>query len=237
MASTAFSAPATLPPGRRVYAIGDVHGCLDKLVALHQRIARDLADRPVAHPVVIHLGDYIDRGPDSAGVIRHLLKGFAGAPTVNLLGNHEQMMLDAVEAGHPDALGHWMVNGGRAALHSWNVPVPSGPRPLADQIPAEHLRFLRGLSLAHRIGGYAFVHAGIRPGLPFERQSRHDLVWIREPFLSWPGDLGVVVVHGHTPTEAPVVKVNRIGVDTGAVLGHKLTCAVLEAEELRFLFA
>ncbi len=237
MVSTGLLAPATLPPGQRVYAIGDVHGCLDRLVTLHERIARDLAERPIAEPLVLHIGDYIDRGPDSAGVIRHLQRGFAGAPTVNLMGNHELMMIEALDGDHPDAIGHWLANGGRASLRSWGVEEPIEADAIRKRIPDEHLHFIRELAPWHRAGGYAFVHAGIRPGVAFERQSRHDLMWMREPFLSSPGSFGVVVVHGHTPTEGPVVKSNRIGIDTGAVLGGPLTCVVLEAETVRFLFA
>jgi serine/threonine protein phosphatase 1 len=233
----AMPAPAILPPGRRVYAIGDIHGCLDRLVAMHERIAADLAARPVERPVVVHVGDYVDRGPDSAGVVRHLLRGFAGAEVVNLLGNHEHMMLDAVDDASPGAFQQWMRNGGRAALRSWGVPRGAARQPLRDLFPAEHLRFLRGLPLHHREGGYLFVHAGIWPGLPIEQQSPVDLVWIREPFLSWTGDFGAVVVHGHSPMGGPVVRSNRIGIDTGAVLGGPLTCAVLEADRLEFLFA
>ncbi|MBN9563793.1 MAG: serine/threonine protein phosphatase [Alphaproteobacteria bacterium] len=230
-------APAWLPPGRRVYAIGDVHGCLGRLVALHARIAADLAERPVERPLIVHVGDYVDRGPDSAGVVRHLLQGFSGVEVVNLMGNHEHMMLDALDVADPGAFDHWMRNGGRASLRSWEVPNGAAQDGLREMIPAEHLRFLRRLALHHREGGYLFVHAGIRPGVPIEDQSSLDLMWIREPFLSWTGDHGAVVVHGHTPMEGPVVKSNRIGIDTGAVLGGPLTCAVLELDRVEFLFA
>lgn len=230
-------APAVLPPGRRVYAIGDVHGCLDRLMALHDRIGADLAKRPVASPVLIHVGDYVDRGPDSAGVVRYLLGGFPGAEVVNLMGNHEHMMMEALDEAGPGAFEHWMQNGGRASLRSWEVPADRHTAALSGFIPTEQLRWLRGLVLQHREGGYLFVHAGIRPGVPADRQSRHDLLWIREPFLSWPGDLGLVVVHGHTPMDGPVVKANRVGIDTGAVLGGPLTCVVLEQDRLEFLFA
>ncbi len=153
-------APASLPPGRRIYAIGDIHGCLDRLLTLHERIAADLAARPVERPLVLHVGDYVDRGPDSAGVVRHLLRGFPGAEVVNLMGNHEHMMLDALDAADPGAFDHWMQNGGRASLRSWQVPNGAAGHARRDLLPAEHLRFLRGLALHHREGGYLFVHAG-----------------------------------------------------------------------------
>jgi serine/threonine protein phosphatase 1 len=146
-------------------------------------------------------------------------------------------MLDALDLADPGAFDHWMQNGGGASLRSWEVPSGAAWRGMRDLIPAEHLRFLRDLALHHREGGYLFVHAGIRPGVPIEGQSPIDLMWIREPFLSWTGDHGAVVVHGHSPMEGPVVKSNRIGIDTGAVLGGPLTCAVLELDRVEFLFA
>jgi serine/threonine protein phosphatase 1 len=231
-------APGWLPAGCRVYAIGDVHGCADKLRALHARIAAHLAARPIADPVLVHLGDYIDRGPESAAALAALLAPPAGLRAVNLSGNHEQMMLEAVLTAEPAAFALWMRNGGRPALRSWGLAPDLPPGELRAALPPAHLAFLRGLALSHREGGYLFVHAGVRPGVPLAAQSPHDLLWIREPFLSWPGDLGgVVVVHGHTPMEGPVVKANRIGLDTAAVLGGPLTCAVLERDRVEFLFA
>ncbi len=235
-------APAVLPEGRRIYAVGDIHGCLDRLRALHATIAQDLADRPVASPLLIHLGDYVDRGPDSAGVLRLLQQGFAAAPavnlpTVNLIGNHERMMIEALDGFDPAAFTHWLANGGRAALRSWDVSEPYRAEQARASVSEADRTFVRGLLPYHREGGYLFVHAGVRPGLPLERQSAHDLMWIREPFLSWVGTFGFVVVHGHTPMDGPVVKANRIGIDTGAVLGGPLTCVVLEEKGLRFLFA
>lgn len=230
-------APSRLPPGRRVYAIGDVHGCLGQLVQLHALIEDDLTARPVEHPVLVHLGDYVDRGADSAGVVRELLAAKPRIRTVNLLGNHEQMMLEAAATGDPESFTQWLHNGGTAALRSWGVSPDISPRELKATIPSDHLSFLSKLALQHREGGYLFVHAGIRPGRRLEAQIAYDLIWIREPFLSWEGDHGIIVVHGHTPMQGPVVKSNRIGIDTGAVLGGPLTCLVLEEDRLRFLFA
>ena len=229
-------APASLPPGRRIYAVGDVHGCAEKLTALHQAILADLRDRPIEAPLLVHLGDYIDRGPDSAEVVARLSgPPLPGLPAVNLMGNHEHMMLSALVGDDRDAPGLWLENGGADALHSWGVPQQAAPRDWARRLPPAHLIFLRDLALSHCEGGYLFVHAGIRPGVPLERQTRHDLLWMREPFLSCADDLGVVVVHGHTPKPEPVVRPNRIGIDTGAVLGGPLTCAVLEAYQLGFI--
>jgi serine/threonine protein phosphatase 1 len=232
-------APASLPPGRRVYAVGDVHGCRDRLVALHALIAADLAARPIETPTLVHLGDHVDRGPDSAGVIDLLSAGppIAGLPTVNLMGNHEHMMLAALTAPDTDAAGLWMDNGGQASLLSWDVPPGTSPAHWLAYIPPRHLIFARDLAITHRVGPYLFVHAGLRPGVPLDRQTRDDMLWIREPFLSYAGDLGAVVVHGHTPRPEPEVRRNRIGIDTAAVLGGTLTCAVLEADRLGFLCA
>jgi serine/threonine protein phosphatase 1 len=232
-------APAALPPGERVYAIGDVHGCVERLQDMHHLIAADLAGRPVAHATVVHLGDYIDRGPDSAGVIAELLAPWPGDQPpriVDLMGNHEEMMLMALAAeDDPGRAEHWLRNGGGASLQSWGLGHRDGARAWWLGLPPRHLGFLRGLSLMHRAGGYAFVHAGIRPGIALERQTTDDLLWIREPFLDSEVPCEAVVVHGHTPSDAPQVRPHRINVDTGAVLGGAMTCAVLEADRLAFL--
>ncbi len=233
--------PASLAAGQRVYAIGDVHGCADRLAMMHGAIAEDLAARPVLHALVIHIGDYIDRGPDSAGVIERLLEPFPSVPgstrpqIVNLIGNHEEMLLTALEDGDRRSAELWLANRGGETLASWGLSWRSGPRAWRDSIPPRHLGLLRGLALVYRAGGYLFVHAGLRPGVALEQQQREDLLWIREPFLSWTGKLPAVVVHGHTPDNSPQVRPHRIGIDTGAVLGGPLTCAVLEADQVAFL--
>lgn len=229
-------APASLPPGQRIYAIGDVHGCFERLVAMHEQIAADLVERPVVHAVLIHLGDYVDRGLESAQVVEWLL---AGPPVpaqafINLMGNHEQMMLAAVTQIEADAGDVWMRNGGAESLMSWGVPRTVAPKDWAAHIPRPHLLFLRDLALQHRIGPYLFVHAGVRPGVPLYQQNRQDLLWIREPFLSSRKDHGAVIVHGHSPRRDPFVASNRIGIDTGAVIGGALTCVMLEADKLAF---
>jgi serine/threonine protein phosphatase 1 len=231
-------APALLPPGRRIYAIGDIHGCARQLANLHDRIAEDFAARPVGSALLLHIGDYVDRGADTRGVIARLIDGcpVAGMAMVNLLGNHENTMMEAL-AGERAAGTDWLFAGGRAALESYGIN-PDGPRDVwANLIPQTHQAFLRGLGLMHREGGYAFVHAGVRPGIPLEDQARDDLLRSRQPFLYSEANFGAVVVHGHTPVKAPVVRHNRIAIDTGAVFGGPLTCVVLEADTLGFLTA
>jgi len=232
-------APASLPEGRRIYAIGDIHGMADRLAALHQAIAADLARRPAAAPLLLHIGDYIDRGPDSAGVIERLAAGppLPDVPTVNLLGNHEQTMIEAL-SGDRAAGTDWLYHGGRQALESWGIDPDSPKETWAAGIPPRHLAFVQGLPLSHRDGGYLFVHAGIRPGIALEAQTKEDMLRIRTPFLTSEAAFGAVVVHGHTPVPAPVIRHNRICIDTGAaVFDGPLTCAVLEGQRVGFLVA
>ena len=232
-------APASLPDGHRVYAVGDIHGCDDRLARLHRLIADDLAARPAARPLLLHLGDYVDKGPDSAGVVARLAAGppLPGVPTVNLMGNHERTMLDAL-GGQPAAVTDWRYGGGDPALASWGID-PSAPASgWAEAIPAAHRAFLENLAMHHRLGGYLFVHAGVKPGVPFDRQASDDLLRIRRTFLDSAAEFGAVVVHGHTPVRhGPEIHRNRINLDTGAVFGRDLTCAVLEADRIGFLFA
>lgn len=231
-------APAALPPGRRIYAIGDIHGCNAQLATLHEKIAEDLARRTVRAPLLLHIGDYVDRGPDSTGVVARLLRGSVidHVPVINLKGNHEQTMLDAL-SGDRAAGTDWLFQGGRVALESYGAD-PDGPRERwVDAVPPAHQKFLRDLVMSHLEGGYLFVHAGIRPGITLEAQAPEDLLRIRQPFLYSDQSFGAVVVHGHTPVKAPVVRANRIDIDTGAVFGGPLTCAVLEGTTIGFLTA
>jgi serine/threonine protein phosphatase 1 len=231
-------APASLPPERRIYAIGDIHGCARQLDVLHALIRDDLASRPVACALLLHIGDFVDRGPDSSGVITRLIDGspVAGTEMINILGNHESTMLEAL-SGEKAAATDWLFAGGKAALQSYGIDPETPPEQWAERVPVSHRGFLCGLPLIYREGGYAFVHAGVRPGVPLEEQTRDDLLRSRQQFLHSEADFGAVIVHGHTPVKAPVVRHNRIAIDTGAVFGGKLTCLVLEADRLGFLQA
>jgi serine/threonine protein phosphatase 1 len=156
-------APASLPPGQRIYAIGDVHGCLDRLAAVHEQIAEDLAIRPVDISVLVHLGDYVDRGLDSAQVV-DWLSGGAPVPVaqiVNLMGNHEAMMLQALAGTDKEANNTWLANGGADSLLSWAIARKVPPTEWAALIPAEHQTFLRNLKISVRYGGYLFLLAGM----------------------------------------------------------------------------
>ncbi len=240
-------APGRLPDGVRVYAVPDLHGRADLLERLLDTLAADMARAGdgIERLVAIFLGDYIDRGPRSRRVLDILTNGLPkGLETVFLKGNHEDFVLSFLD-GASDAAG-WLLNGGIETLASYGVDVPdtgfltdeaenSIRVALLNAMPERHLVFLRDLALMHREGDYLFAHAGVRPGVPVERQNPEDLLWIRGPFLTSTADLGAVVVHGHTITPRPLVLANRIGLDTGAYQSGRLTCGVLEADRLRFI--
>lgn len=240
---TSATPAARVPPGLRVYAIGDVHGCRDRLRALHDAILADAERADPAQKVAVYLGDYIDRGIDSRAVIDDLLADpLPGFDRVHLKGNHEDFLLRFLERGEDAA--PWLLNGGDATLRSYGVDPYAGSRDpgprslraaLSAAMPEPHLRFFCELRLSHVAGDYLFVHAGLRPGVPLERQDPEDLLWIRTPFLDSRADHGKVVVHGHTPASVPEVRQNRIGIDTGAVYGGPLTALVLQDDDRDFL--
>ena len=233
---------AKTPEGTRIYAIGDVHGMDAELAAIHAAIAADRAARPVPRAVTVHIGDYTDRGPDSAAVVERLAALSARDPDVICLrGNHDQKLLDFL-IDPEEAAPAFFDFGGKATLKSYGVN-PRGQnytglaRQLAEKMPASHRAFLEALPYSVRFGDYFFCHAGIRPGVPLQAQIPDDLMWIRGEFLNDRRDFGAVVVHGHTPTgdARPEIRPNRIDIDTGCVYGGPLTCLVLESIDVRFL--
>jgi len=205
------------PMARHIYAIGDIHGCADKL----RRLIDQLAIDPKQDQLVF-VGDYIDRGPDSFEVVDYLLGLKIIFPNVVFLkGNHEQMLEDYL-AG-PDKL-TFLINGGQATLDSY---LRHRPSPQVPVFPLRHQVFFRGLRLFYETENYLFVHAGLKPKVPLAQQHPGDLLWIRSQFIYSDVDFGKQVVFGHTPFPEPLVQANKIGIDTGAVYGHQLTCVKL----------
>jgi serine/threonine protein phosphatase 1 len=237
-AAAATPAAAAVPPGVRVYAVGDVHGRLDLLTELLDLVRADDAGREPAETRLILLGDLIDRGPDSAAIVALLRDGVPGfAGTDVLMGNHEEVLLDLLAEPDPARLAYYLRIGGYQTLESYGVPermlempelVP--PEAVLAGLPAADRDWLSQLGEQVRIGDYLFVHAGIRPGVPLADQQPVDLRWIRKPFLSSAADHGVVVVHGHTIDPEVVWRPNRIGIDTGAFATGRLTALGLEGE-------
>lgn len=230
----------------RIYAIGDIHGQLGKLKAAHDLIAADRAALGDRSAEVVHVGDLVDRGPDSRGVVDFLIDGLArGEPWIMLKGNHDRMFEGFL--GDPDhydpglRIGlHWIEPrlGGDETLRSYGVE-GVGERSLFDlhdaarlAVPAAHRDFIRSLRLMHRSADAVFVHAGIRPGQPLEAQSEDDLLWIRREFLDDPRDHGALIVHGHTPVDEVTHYGNRLNIDTGAGYGRALSCVVIEGDRV-----
>ncbi len=244
------SAPPRVPEDRRVYAIGDIHGRDDLVRRLHRRIGEDAAqatngaDGDELAKVVVYLGDYIDRGPGSCGVIDLLLNTpLQGFEAAHLKGNHEEFLLRFWEDG--SLVEAWLSNGGLDTLRSYGVEfldlglsgdfLAEARRRLRQALPPRHLDFFQSLARWHVEGDYLFVHAGLRPGVPLDRQKDQDLLWIRHKFLDSSADFGKVVVHGHTISPEVDTAPNRIGIDTGAYYSGRLTCLVLEGATRRFI--
>ena len=231
------------PDGYRAFAVGDVHGRLDLLNQLLAKIEAEIAARPVANNLVVFLGDLIDRGPDSNGVVERLRNWqLPNVTPAFLCGNHEEIML-RVLAGEPGVLADWLRFGGGECLASYGLD----PETLAaaserdalaavrNAIPVEHREFVASFADTFRFGDYLFVHAGIRPGVAISLQQSIDLRWIRYDFLEDATDHGFIVVHGHTITAAVDERPNRIGVDTGAYRTGRLTAIAIEGPARWFL--
>jgi serine/threonine protein phosphatase 1 len=233
-----------VPDGIRVYGVGDIHGRDDLLREMGERVKTDVESRSFDHAVTVFLGDYVDRGLGAMRVVEQLARGDWPTPIIALAGNHEDLLLAFLEdAG---ALEAWRSLGGLETLHSYGVNVASAmagrdfeaaQKAFAACLPESHRHFLESLKVSTTIGDYFFCHAGVRPGVPLDHQDRDDLLTIRAPFLSSQVEHGKVVVHGHTPSVAPEVRPNRIGIDTAAFATNRLTCLVLEQDQRRFLQA
>ena len=236
------AAPAAkAPAGERLYAIGDIHGCSDLLDRLTASIGAEETGVAVQTRLVF-LGDYLDRGPDSRGVMDRLIALRETRPnTVFLKGNHEAVFLDFLDA--PDETEDWLHWGGAETLESygvvrpWSRPVAELGHEMRERLPESHLSFLRELATFYEAGDYFFVHAGVKPGVPLDKQDERDLLWIRGEFHNAAAGArpSKVVVHGHQPIKAPLDNGWRIDVDTGACFSGKLTAVVLEGETRRFL--
>ncbi len=217
------------PEGMILYAIGDIHGRSDRLGRAHEIIDRDVAERGGRdRPLEIYIGDYVDCGPDSKGVIDLLVARSTAAAAVALRGNHEIVMESFLRGQTP--FEDWRRLGGLETILSYGVDarglLKKGgvlPRDLAEHIPESHLRFLSSLRHVYTVGRYCFAHAGLRPGVALERQSMEDLAWIRDDFLDFVGKFGFIVIHGHTPVTAIDFLSNRINIDTGAYMSNRLS--------------
>lgn len=240
----AADCPPRVPEGLRIYAVGDIHGRADLLGRLHRLIAEDGAARAPAAKAVVYLGDYVDRGPASRDVIGMLAGDpLAGFTATFLKGNHEDMLARFLEDGSLADV--WLMNGGTATLSSYGIEVSPRLRDgdgidavrhrLGEAMGPVHRAFLGRLRVAHQVGDYFFVHAGVRPGVALEQQEPRDLMWIRHAFLDWPEPFAKMIVHGHSVSPVPDCRANRIGIDTGAYASGCLSCLVLEGAARRVL--
>ena len=229
-----------VPDGQTLYAIGDIHGRSDLLVEAHSLIDRDVLRRGVKdRSLEIYIGDYVDRGPDSKGVLDLLIARSRAARIVALRGNHEIAMESFLRLVPFE---DWRALGGLETILSYGVDARSllergdiQPQDLAMKMPVSHFRFFSTLNVIWRVGQYCFVHAGLRPGIAIERQSADDLVWIRGDFLNFAGDFGAIVVHGHSPVEEVDFLPNRINIDTGAYATNRLSVIRIDGDGVSVL--
>lgn len=226
------------PEGIVVYAIGDVHGRLDLLTKMHQTVARDRQSRKAADWRVVHLGDYIDRGPDTRGVIEFLIAALGDKRMIALAGNHDAGLLEFLR--EPTKSIVFTDHGGDRTMQSYGVKMDRGSLAgsrdaLAKALPDPHLRFLQDLKLWVEFGDFFFCHAGIRPDVPLEMQDPRDLLWIRQEFLNHRGLHDKIIVHGHTPSPHAEMMDNRVNVDTAAFQTGRLTALVIDGSEKQIL--
>jgi serine/threonine protein phosphatase 1 len=228
-----------IPEGALVVAVGDLHGRLDLLEKLWPQIEATARVSAARQRTLVFLGDYVDRGLQTRELIDRLLAGFSPFEAIFLKGNHDETLLQFLD--DPQLGEVWRNFGGIETLHSYGVTHTPGRNwaqtraEFAARLPEAHLKFLRSLKLHYACGDFLFVHAGVKPGVMLEHQREHDLLWIRDEFLQSTMSFGRIVVHGHSPERRPVVKANRIGIDTGAYMTGTLTALVLEGSTQRFL--
>lgn len=230
-----------VPEGSRYYVVGDVHGRLDLFEALIEAVERDDHAAPPVRTTVVLLGDLVDRGPESAGVVERALRWQAERTVFLLAGNHEEMFLDSFD--DVAVLRHFLRHGGRQTVLSYGIDrkaydaasLEDLQELMRTAVPLAHREFLSAARDHLEAGDYLFVHAGIAPEVPLQEQQRHHLRWIREPFLDHPAPHSHFIVHGHTITEEIDARSNRIGIDTGAYRSGRLTALVLEGTSRRFL--
>ena len=229
------------PDDMVIYAVGDLHGRLDLLSLMYEAIAADLKQRGAHDWRIVHLGDYVDRGPDSKSVIDFLIEARRDAHIMLLAGNHDTGFLDFLDSGDP--FGLFARFGGDQTAQSYGVHLDftdalafrKGHAQLLEALPAAHVEFLRSLKFSASFGDFFFSHAGIRPGVPLDAQEPHDLIWIRQEFLGYPGLHPKVIVHGHTPSPEPEVLANRVNVDTGAFATGRLTALIIAGADKQIL--
>ncbi|PZR83824.1 MAG: serine/threonine protein phosphatase [Hyphomicrobiales bacterium] len=240
--SRRITAAPLLPEGLRIYAVGDVHGRADLLEQLFSRVDEDLKDHPIGETIHIFLGDYIDRGQDSAAVLDLVIERARIHRVSCLKGNHELFLSEFLE--NPGVLTQWAQYGALPTLASYGLtPTINADRKeraelsasLGNAMPKSHSQFLAGLKLCFTCGDFFFVHAGVRPGTPLSRQREEDMLWIRGDFLLHEEPFEKIIVHGHTPVREPEVRNNRINIDTGAYATGRLTCLRLERDRIEFV--
>jgi serine/threonine protein phosphatase 1 len=237
-----ISAPPILPEGMRIYAVGDIHGRADLLRQLFSRIDEDVNENPAAQAIEVFLGDYIDRGQDSAAVLDLLIERGLTRRICCLKGNHESFLFEFLD--NPGVFKFWAQFGALPTLASYGVAPTTNPGPkeqaelsasLRAALPESHRAFLARLKPSFTCGDFFFVHAGVRPRVSLSCQREEDLLWIRDAFLSHTDPFEKMIVHGHSPVKEPEVRKNRINIDTGAYATGRLTCLKLEGGTLEFI--